>query len=228
MPMTPLTHRGRPALRLANGLIEAIVVPAIGRLMALGLAGGENVLWEDTTPGADTEGWSNHGGDKVWPSPQDQWEAVTARAWPPPEGFDARPYTCGEQDGDLVMTSGVDPAYGIQVLRRLTLEPDRPVLTISTRFRKVAGPPVRTGIWVITQVRDPLRIFALLPEHPRLPGGFLQQLGPAPREFSIQGRVLGLARDPGEKGKIGLEATSLLWVGADTVLRIDAPTQPGD
>jgi len=201
--------------------------------MDLRLVDGDNVLWEDASldgarTGTDAEGWSNYGGDKVWPSPQDQWETVAARAWPPPEGFDARPYTCNEQNGELVLRSELDPQYGIQTERRLVLAADRPVLTITTTFRKVAGQPVRTGIWVITQLRDPLRVFALLPEHPRLPGGYLQQLGPAPRELSIQGRVLGLARDPGEKSKIGLEAMSLLWVGAGTVLHIDAPERAGD
>jgi hypothetical protein len=233
MLITSITHRGWPAFLLSNPLIEAIVVPAIGRVMALRRVGGENVLWEDlaldgSSASVDAEGWNNYGGDKVWPSPQDRWEALTARAWPPPEAFDSRPYDCEVSGCELVLRSTVDPQYGIQALRRILLAPNRPVMTIATTFRKLAGEPVHTGIWVITQARDPERIFALLPERPSMASGFLQQMGPAPKDFGIHGRLLELSRDPFEKIKLGTEGLSLLWVGEQTMLRIDAPERPGE
>jgi len=231
--ITAITHRGWPAFRLSNGLIEAVAVPAIGRVMSLRRMQGENVLWEDLAlsgdaSGADAEGWSNFGGDKVWPSPQDGWPALTGRPWPPPEAFDSRPYACAQEGAELVMSSSLDPHYGLQTIRRIAVLPDEPVLRISTRYRKIKGAPVRTGIWVITQARDPERIYALLPAQPQMPGGFAQQMGPAPRDLEIDGRVLSLSRDPEAKIKLGMEAGSLLWIGGDTVLRIDAPEQPGE
>jgi len=234
MPITPISHRGwSGSFLLTNKLIEAVVVPAIGRVMALRLVGGQNVLWEDdsldgNSDAVDAEGWSNYGGDKIWPSPQDRWEALTARAWPPPEAFDSRPYTSAVEDGEVVLTSSVDSHYGIQTLRRISLLAHQPVMTIATTFRKVAGAPIRTGIWVITQARDPERVFALLPEKSAMPSGFLQQMGPTPKDFSIRGRLLELSRDPLEKIKIGTEGLSLLWVGQDAVLRVDAPLRPGE
>jgi len=234
MTITPIEYRGwSKALRLSNGLVEAVVVPAIGRVMQFHRVGGENVLWEDESldglrSGVDAEGWSNFGGDKIWPSPQAGWETFTGRPWPPPEAFDSRPYEAELQGEQLLLRSPVDNHYGIQTLRRIQLLPGQPVMGISTEFRKLSGEPVRAGIWVITQTRDPERVFVLLPENPRMPSGFVSQMGPVPGDLSLQGRLLSLSRDPAEKIKIGTEGLSLLWVGPEDLLRIDAPELPGE
>jgi hypothetical protein len=229
-----VSHREWPkSLRISNGLVEAIVVPAVGRIMAFQWAGaGRNVFWADESNDDQhmvvEEGWRNFGGDKAWPSPQSEWESLTGRAWPPPAAFDSLAYRATVLDGSIEITSPVDPHYGIQVVRNIALCIELPMLQISTEFRKVAGPPVRTGIWVITQMCDAECLYALLPEHSTFGDGFVQQMGTRPEFLQRAGRLLSLKRPSREKIKIGLEANTLLWVGKEDVVRIEAAGEPGE
>ncbi len=227
-------YRGWPdSYRIANELVEAVIVPQIGRVMRFSRIHGPNVLWEDesldgTRHGVDAEGWANFGGDKIWPSPQSEWEKLTSRPWPPPAAFDSVPYDARIEATTLIVTSPVDEHFGIQTVRRITLLPGEPVLTISTKFRKLQGGPVRAGIWVITQLRDPVRVFALLPEGTPTESAYVSLTGPAPAGLSVDGRLLSLVRDPVAKLKIGLKAGNLLWIGKEDALRIDVPPGTGE
>src|SRR5690242_1909803 len=94
--IVPIAYRGWPdALRLENAHVEAIVVPAIGRVMSFRFRDGSNVLWEDPSlsgQSGDPSGksWINFGGDKTWPSPEAEWKNYTGRKeWMPPPAFDA-------------------------------------------------------------------------------------------------------------------------------------------
>ena len=139
-----LPYRGwQRALRITNGRVEAIVVPCIGRVMRFGWVGdAQNMLWENASLDGSSDAlangsWKNFGGDKVWPSPQSQWRQVTTSAWPPPIGFDSLPYTAEVTGNSIVLTSTVDPHYGIQTVRRISLSADSPTLTIASEFHKV-------------------------------------------------------------------------------------------
>lgn len=222
------------SLRIANDLVEAVVVPTIGRVMQFRWAtDGENVLWEDTMLDGhrnnnNADRWLNFGGDKIWPSPQSGWKQITGRSWPPPKAFDALPWSAEVFGSAIVITSPVDPDFGIQTVRRITLAPSCPVMSISTIYLKVAGTPIRTGIWVITQMRDAERIYAVLPEPSIFPAGFSQQSGPAPPSLEVEGRLLSLDRAQNVKIKIGLDARSLLWIGKNDILRIDSAQATGE
>ncbi len=110
----------------------------------------------------------------------------------------------------------------------MALKSEANVMTITTEFRKVSGNPVKVAVWVITQMRDPQQIFALLPDKPLFPGGYKQLMGPAPKDIRVDGRLLSLTRDPKEEINIGTDSSSLLWVGADYIVRIDSERTPGD
>src|SRR5262249_36350307 len=67
---------GWQALVLRNTVAEVTVVPAIGRIMQLGLrdaGGARGPLWSHPGIGRelppDENGWINFGGDKAWPAP---------------------------------------------------------------------------------------------------------------------------------------------------------------
>jgi hypothetical protein len=226
--ITLIEHRGWPGCYLiSNGVAEVIVVPAIGRVMQFRMVGDEaGVFWENRTldgqlPVAPELKWANFGGDKPWPAPQEDWSKITGRPWPPPLAFDSMPLQATVEGSELVLTSPVDPHYGIQTVRRIALHPGKATLAIRTAYHKVSGPVVKTGVWIITQLRDPQRAFALLPEEVKHSAGFYQMQGPAPQEFQQQGRLISLRRDPANNLKIGVEARSLLWIGDEYVLRID-------
>jgi hypothetical protein len=128
----------------------------------------------------------------------------------------------------LVLTSVVDEDYGIEVVRHVNLEAGRPVMRISTEFRKIHGDAVRVGVWTITQMQDPERISILLPAMSRFAEGYTRLMESAPAGLKIDGRLLTLVRHPSAPVKIGTEANSLGWVGANSVVRINVERKPGE
>lgn len=230
-----ISYHGWPdCYRIANGCVEAIVVPAVGRLMQFRLAGDEDgAFWENRAldgllHDSNSSVWLNFGGDKSWPAPQSAWSGQQGLDWPPPAGFDSRPMEPAPTDRGVVLTSSVDPAYGIQVVRTVELAPEQPRMRIKTEFRKVRGNAVRVGIWTITQMRDPERIYMLLPEKPSLANRYVRLLEGEPSDLRIDGRLLSLERHPLEFVKLGSQATSLAWVGGNCVVRIDAEEKLGE
>lgn len=174
MPVALTNHRGwSNSIVLSNGKVEAIVVPTVGRIMQFRFAGDdEGPIWENPSlygrlPSAnswDTPG--SFGGDKVWPAPQAAWN------WPPPRGFDSMVFTGAVANGSATLTGPVDPAYGIRVVRHIQLHPAEPLLRITSTFEKVQGSTSRVGVWVITQLDDPLRLFLPVPVPSIFPKGY--------------------------------------------------------
>lgn len=223
------TYRGWPnAWRLQNDQIEVWVVPAIGRVIQFRFRNGEDLFWENeqlrgTFPRPQSEEWANFGGDKVWPAPQADWPTITGRAWPPPAGFDATPMTVKVQQTGIRLTSGIDPSYGIQVDRFIAIDPQRPVMHITTTYSKIQGEPKTVSIWTVTQLRSPLIMYAPLPETSRFPLGYIPLSDGLPANLNIQDRLLSLTRSTTNDRKIGFESRELLWVGQDTMVHISTP-----
>ena len=221
-------------MALRNGHTEVVVVPAIGRVMSLGFAGdggASDPFWRhgQLGPGLapDENGWINYGGDKAWPAPQSDWERVFGKGWPPPVTFDAAAHTANQNGTAIELVSPVDPACGLRIRRSLTLQDE--LALIHTVYEKVEGPPVRVAVWTITQLVSPERMFALLPAQSAFPGGHRSTLPAAPKDLTVEGRLLGLARHPTEKTMIVNDADALLWVGPGRDLLIEnVGTQPAD
>lgn len=197
--------------------------------------------------------WINFGGDKPWPAPQADWPKVTPRAWPPPIGFDASEWK-GEKwpcypDGVIIenravtacspiyrayspkqyaikLTSPTDPHFGIRVHREIRLHPSMSQLTILTSFEKVSGAPVKTGVWVITQMNEAEAVFVPIPKGTQYKDGYNKQSKELPEHFKVATGLIELKRDPKKSTKIGNDAGSLLWVGQKHMLKIDAPRVP--
>jgi hypothetical protein len=208
---------------LTNGLVEAVVVPAVGRVMQFRFVGdNRGVFWEnrdlDGMPPQSRSNWMNFGGDKAWPAPQENWEKVSGRAWPPPAGFDSVSVEARVRGQELTTSSPVAPSYGVQVFRHVAMRPGIPAMVITTRYCKVSGPPVKAGVWIVTQLRDPERVFVLLPEPA---SEFIQIAGPRPFDLQKEGRLLSLRRDPSHNVKVAMDAVSLLWMDDRYILRID-------
>lgn len=227
-------HGWSDCYRIGNGLVEAIVVPAIGRVMHFGLAGdAAGTFWENRAldgqlhETADNE-WMNLGGDKSWPAPQSSWPLHQGRAWPPPEAFDAQPLQVEVTARGVVLIAEADVGFGIAVVRHVELEQGQPSMRIRTEFHKVAGDPARVSVWTITQMRDPERVALLVPERPSFTEGFARLLATEPQGLRRSGSLLSMARHRQEYVKIGVETPSLVWVGKHCVVRIDAENGPGE
>jgi len=230
-----ISYHGWPDCYLiANGKVEAAIVPAIGRVMQLRLAGqADGAFWENRAldgqlHDAAANDWINFGGDKCWPAPQAVWTGQQGRDWPPPAAFDARPVKAAVSERGVVMTSAIDPAFGIQVVRHVELDADQPIMRIQTEYRKLLGGAVRVGIWTITQMREPERVCMLLAARSKFAAGYVHLLATEPADLRIDGRVLSLGRDKGQHVKVGTDGSSLAWVGRNCVVRIDAEFGPGE
>lgn len=232
-------HGWADCFQIRNGCIEATVVPAIGRMMQLRLVGdADGALWENraldgqlhssNSDEAQRGEWMNFGGDKCWPAPQSDWRQQQGRDWPPPAGFDSRPMEASVISRGVVLNSPVDPAYGIEVVRHVELEAGSPVLRIRTEYCKFAGSPVRVGVWSITQMREPERVFLRLSEKSGFGDRYVRLLEAKPCSLEIDDRLLSFARDPRKLTKLGSDGSSLAWVGRTCVVRIDAEQGPGE
>ena len=230
-----ISYHGWPdCYLLSNGRVEAVVVPAIGRVMQLRLAGkADGAFWENRAldglvHGLAADEWINFGGDKCWPAPQSAWPRQQGREWPPPVAFDSRSAQAAVTEFGVTLTSPVDPGFGIQMVRHVALDTEQPILRIRTIYSKLFGRALRVGIWTITQLRDPKRVAVLLAENSNFPDGYLRLLAVQPAELKIEGRLLWLGRHTSEQVKIGTDGGSMVWVGASCVLRIDAEAGPGE
>jgi hypothetical protein len=221
-------HGWKDALLLTNGVVEVVVVPAIGRVMQFRFAGEEDgPFWENREldgkqPDAASAEWGNFGGDKTWPSPQSEWGKVTPRAWPPPMAFDSLPVKAEPGKQRVVLISPIDPHFGIRTRREIQLEKGKPRMTITTTYEKVNGAPIRAGIWIITQLKDPVTVAALIPEKSMFKEGYNKQSDVLPLDLSFQPPILTMRRHSKTSHKAGTDASTLLWVGKEQMVRIDS------
>ena len=219
------------AVLLNNGLVEAVIVPNAGRVLQFRFLGATNgPFWENLTmygQSATPSSWNTpgaFGGDKAWPSPQSDW------GWPPPAGFDGSPNLVEITNGVVVLTNSVDSAYQVRTTRIVELAFDEPVMRITTVFDRVAA-TARTnnlvGIWTIAQVQDPVRCFVPVRSQSVFAAGYHQLGTGLPAQFQNTNGLISFGRDPIASHKLGFDADSLVWVGTNLSLRIDAPRVPG-
>jgi hypothetical protein len=227
------SYRGwSDALVITNGLVEAVIVPAVGRVMQFRFVNEEGVFWESDdwagkAPNASSNTWSNFGGDKAWPAPQSDWPKVTPRSWPPPAAFDSMPVQAEIKGEAVELLTPVDPHLGIRVRRLIRLAAKRPVLTITTTFEKIEGDPRTVAVWVITQLKDPQMVYLPLPAATINAAGYVLQSKTQPPSLKREGQLLALRRDAQTAYKIGTDASTLLWLGERYALRIDSPRALG-
>jgi len=225
-------YRGwNDSILLSNGRVEAIVVPAIGRVMQFRFAGDpDGPFWDNRElngkrPDPTSKEWMNFGGSKAWPAPQEDWDKKTLRTWPPPVGFDAMPNEARVEDRNVTLISPVDPNYGIRVYRKIALDLDRPVMRITTTFEKVSGQSVRVAVWVIDQLKSPQAIYIPVPQFTRYHDGYNVQSDQLPPDLRHEDDWISFKRDPKTSHKIGTDANSLVWMDHRIVLRIDSPRE---
>ncbi len=224
-------HGWRDSIVMANDKAEVVIVPEIGRIMQFRLAGEDGPFWENREldgkkPDPLANDWGNFGGDKTWPSPQADWPRHTSRAWPPPQAFDSMAVRAELKTNRVRLISPVDPHYGIRTVRDIELDPEQAALTVVTTYEKVEGAPKKVGVWIITQLRDPVKVYVPLPAASRSTNGFQKQSEDLPAELRVDHGFLSLQRDPKKSTKIGTRAGTMLWVGEKVMLRIDSPRQP--
>lgn len=227
-------HGWSDSLILTNSKVEVVIVPSIGRVMQFRFAGqDEGAFWENRALDGravdpKSKDWGNFGGDKTWPAPQSEWPKVTDRAWPPPAAFDSMPTKAevvgaDSNDPGVLLESAIDPFFGIRTTRLIRLLPNESVMTIRTTYLKVEGEPRKVGIWTITQLRDPITVFAPIPRASKYKKGYSKQSDALPLNLAVTDGLLSLRRDTTKNSKIGTEASALLWMDEKQALKIESP-----
>ena len=128
-----LDYQGWKALRMQNGLVEVVCVPAIGgRIMSYSMA-GHNALWNNpeeygkTYPAAKSEAdrkLHNFGGYKAWPAPQSEWKGPPDPVGSPLEGapWEGKITNASGVYSEITMVSPADNGVtGLQMTRRVRL-----------------------------------------------------------------------------------------------------------
>jgi hypothetical protein len=226
-------HGWPDSIVLGNQLVEVVIVPAIGRVMQFRWKGDqdgpfwENPAFEGKSPDPKSSEWGNFGGDKTWPAPQADWPMVTPRTWPPPPAFDSMPVEAKIDHGQVILTSPIDPYYGIRTRRVITMDGWRPLMSIQTTFEKVAGEPSRVAVWTITQLKDPVAVYAPVPSPSIFPKGYTVTSKEAPPGLKVEAGLLSVTRDPKTAHKVGNDSGTLVWVGGKWMVRIDSARVPG-
>lgn len=232
--VTRMNYHGWPgSIVMGNGKADVIIVPAIGRVMQFKFAeDAEGPFWENRrldgkSPDPKSSEWGNFGGDKTWPAPQADWGRITPREWPPPVAFDSMPVEAKAEGNTVILTSPVDPHFGLRTHRRVELDPQQPILTITTTYEKVQGEPRKVGVWIITQLDDPVAVYALVPERSLFAKGYNEQSRDLPQDLKVERGLLSCTRSHSLSTKIGTDAGTLLWVGEKVMVKIDSPRVPG-
>jgi hypothetical protein len=224
-------YKGWGSWIISNGLVEAIIVPAVGRIMQFRLVGEEGPFWENSSLGGQSprglsSQWLNFGGDKTWPAPQSAWASVASRGWPPPATFDSLPLWANATRDSIQLSSALDPFFAIRFRRTIRLRETEPVMEITTEFEKVSGEPVKVAIWTITQLQEPELIRIPIKGIKQKPP-FNLQLKDSPPDLKIEKDCLTLTRNPAGNHKIGSYGDTLIWVGKTQVLTIESKRQRG-
>lgn len=209
-------HGYTDALRLSNGIVEAVVVPQLGRVLRFQFAGQPqtNPLYEDaywirkTGADADLSTWANFGGDKAWPAPQSAWPDLIGHAWPPDKSLDGSPYYAQALPSGVRLVSPVSAAFAARILRSITLRPGEARLYFAQSLLKdPAAPKVfPAGFWEITQVRADaqVQISAALAPGQTAPFQSLSTSGVSETApfYKIGGGFLSITHDPDTSHKI--------------------------
>jgi len=225
-------HGWKNCCFVRNAQAEIVIVPDVGRIMQFHFLGEAGPFWENRkldgkSPDPASTEWGNFGGDKTWPAPQADWPRIAGREWPPPAAFDSMPVEASVRGDAVELISPVDPRYGIRTRRFVRLDPEKPVMTVTTTYEKVEGSSSTVSVWIITQCADPRLIRVPVPRPGLFEKGYNLQCEHVPPGLKLEGGEITLTRDPKTPHKIGNDAGSLLWVGGKFSLRIDSPRVAG-
>jgi hypothetical protein len=170
--LTHATFRGWSAYVLRRGPLVLHVVPDVGgRLMGIEFAGRELCFihpgLEGKTFTGDAQDWPRlcgewsfplWGGGKTWVAPESDWPGqaphrdLDSGAWQVLSLYESNGL-CG-----IELQSPVCSATGLQIARKLMLEPQGSQWSIEHTLSNLGPKPVRCGIWDVLMLQRPARV----------------------------------------------------------------------
>src|SRR2546427_542239 len=130
-------YLGWTVVRLANGILELLVVPEIGGRVIQLRVGGLDLLYVNPRHAGRVyrpeennfnAGWKNYGGSKVWPAPQG-WSSDAEWPGPPDPVLDGGAYSCRilddkSESAAVLLESPADAYTGLTFARELRIFQD--------------------------------------------------------------------------------------------------------
>jgi hypothetical protein len=147
--------------RLSNAKAQAIIVPAVGRMMSYRLTDGQNVLNVNPAkaglvPPRPQDGYIYFGGVYTWFAPQSRWLAYDGKGvfTGGDPVLDNGPYrvTVARPD-ELTMVSPVSRCFGLQMIKTFKLIPNSSRLDFTVTLRNTASVPIRWAVWNLNGVK---------------------------------------------------------------------------
>lgn len=225
--IAPTTAMGRTdAYILRNAAVEAVVLPAVGRIASFRFTGEPNIYRFDEALASSADEsvpageWRNYGGDWIWIAAQNRWAEHFGAGWPPPPGLDDGPWKARAgraADGSQIihMERELPPPFSVLVHRTIILKPDAAVLEIRQRIQAQAPSRFPLTIWHISQIAGAQR--AAFPVRPdsRFPEGFvvLDFEPPRPEWLARTGNILVVDTARALEVKLGSDAPDG-WIAA--------------
>jgi hypothetical protein len=237
-------HSWGNSVSVNNGIVEAIIVPTIGRVQQFHFVGDtNNAFWEDPTlygqfpTNGNYKGW---GSDKAWPAAQNSWNPT----WPP-GNFDTMTNSGAFTNGIVTMVGQVDSRFGIRTTRTIELLFNEPVMRVTTTFQRVNTPSPNSllssniAVWIDCQanVTTNSRCYVPVPSptiftNASTYGYTTNQVdaffGPGfTNNFTDTNGLISFGPDTVKSHKLGFDSGTLVLVGTNISLRIDAPRVSG-
>ncbi len=211
---------------LRNDRVEAVLVPAVGRLVHFGPVDGASPLRLDPAlqgkiPAAD-EPFFNVGGDWLWPVAQARWGAMSAggKDWPPPPPLADLPWTCSawtDAEGApcALLARDYGPPVNATVSRLFRLAPDSAALVVRQRIERTGSAGLPVVLWNISQIARAEHIVLPVEKKNRARGGFKVLMGRAPGRRRLQrcGDAVVYRVGPGAETKLGSDSPRG-WIAA--------------
>ena len=226
LPATPFMGWSN-AYRLANGALEVVVVPEVGRIVHLAQPGKPNLLTlqeahHGFVPALEGEpDWKNIGGEWLWPVAQSRWVDIQGRDWPPPPVLGDRPWQASAWIGAdgaarTRMTQSYAEPIEVQVRRTIALDPERARLTIDQRLSRTADSRFPVALWQLLQVATPSRVYLPVEADSIFENGYRSFFDPpAPEIMERHHDVLVLDTEAPGEFKLGSDSPRT-WIAART------------
>ena len=226
-PILPTDFLGwTNAYRLQNDRAEAILVPAVGRLVHFSpVQGSSPFRIEPSLQGQlppEGERFFNMGGDWLWPVSQARWAGFSTdgKDWPPPAVLADLPWTCSAwTDADGVPCALLTREYGaplnILVSRLFRLEPNSATLMVRQRIERTAPSEIPVVLWNISQIAQAEHIVLPVEEPSKFPGGLSALMGsmPSSGQLATCGDSAVYRVSPGAETKLGSDSPHG-WIAA--------------
>ncbi len=221
------------AIQLTNNEIKLVVVPQIGRIIHFSYINENNLLYENSALEGQVfsaekpykvNGEITHagfGGDRIWPTKQDDFEKVNGNRGLSDPWIDGSEWKYEIVENGVKITSRISEYLGVKVTRIITLDKKGTTVNIHQKMEKVKLgqqenlEPIPLTLWNLSKVINPE--FGILPlsKNSIFANSIEFQLWPdninsAPKNYSNHGNVGQLIPVPNLFQKMGTDSKG--WV----------------